>query len=193
MIVGYLSKIVVLQGKKVTQQSIPRIQNPRNRLSPPSLDQLDPDTASGAPPSCANALAPFPTRKYFLTLTQAHEDSFPSSYLSCFSNQAPWGGPGRSPSPCCTMDAAFAHQDPHNFLLSAVMVVITDFFLESCGLAHSRHGARTPKSEGLTPSPLGLATAVILGCNFFFINVLSLAKELEKIACSDLDGVATVT
>ena len=48
-----------------------------------------------------------------------------------------------------------------------------------------------PKSEGSTPSPLGLAAAVILSCSFF-INVLSLARELEKNTCGDLDGVATV-
>lgn len=155
MEVSYLSKMVVRRRENITQHSIPRSKKGQNRVSSPSLDQWNPSTASGALPSGANALAPFPTHKYFLALTQAQKETLPSSYLSCFSNQAPRRGPGRSRSPCGTMDAAFAHQDPQNSFFRQ-MVVIFYQFLEPCGLAHSRHpGAQHLKARVKAPHLLG--------------------------------------
>ena len=74
----------------------------------------------------------------------------------------------------------------------AVMVVITDFFLEPCGLAHSWHpGAQHLKARVRPPHHSKDAAVMISSCNFF-INVLSLARELEKNVCDDLNGVVTL-
>ena len=72
------------------------------------------------------------------------------------------------------------------------MVVTTDLFLEPCGLAHSWHpGAQHLKARVRPPHLSKDAAAMISSCNFF-INVLSLARELEKNVCDDLDRVVTL-
>jgi hypothetical protein len=79
--------------------------------------------------------------------------SFSSSYLRLLrlSNQTRRVGPGRSRSPCGTMDAAFAHQNRTIFSYTwQCGWTLYNRFLEPCGLAHSR-GARHLKARVRPP------------------------------------------
>jgi hypothetical protein len=179
--------MVVGRRRKLTQPSIPRSRKLQIRLLPPSLEHSSPKARTRAPsPNHANALAPFPSLKYF-----PHSRSLTEIPLFFILIQLlrTWH----------RGEAQGDHQVPEAQSSGPVQFLIYGSYGRDNRLLFGSLWPGTllapwcaaPKSEGSTPSPLGLAAAVILSCSFF-INVLSLARELEKNTCGDLDGVATV-
>lgn len=148
--------MVVRRRRMITQQSIPRSKRLQIRHSPLSLDQLSPGARPQEPSTNdANALAPFPTYKYFLTLTLPHEISSLLHTYPDFRTRHRGETQGDHEVPVAqSMQLSLIRT--RTIFYYWQMVVSFYRFLEPCGLAHSRHpDAQHLKARVRLPHLLG--------------------------------------